>query len=278
MYLARISQDNFNGLIFTDLIKYSPVSDYLPQVQNFSDFLNLKSSQIEALDIKLNNTLKPNVEYLDLIDTQKIFATGCTFEWSEEKLQTLAEADVYKKAYLSSRSMFFLKGTKENLTSNFGSIGIRKDSLTTIPEAEIVAVFNSEHQIIGYTIGNDVTAVDIEKQNPLFQMQAKFYKGSVSLLPLIKIGTTFPDTNLYCTVIRNDKCIVEISYHSKTFNRSVDEIVGQLANLGLTSNGGFLFLGCGVSYPKNDALIPNDKIIIKADFLPLSLQTSASHI
>ena len=174
--------------------------------------------------------------------------------------------------------MFFFKGTKENLTSNFGNIGIRKDSSITIPESELVAVFNSEHQIIGYTIGNDVTAVDIEKQNPLFQMQAKFYKGSVSLLPLIKIGTTLPDSNLYCTVTRNDKRIVELSYHSKTFIRSVDDILVQLANMGLTADGGFLFLGCGVSYPKEHALIPNDKIIIKADFLPMALETNALYI
>lgn len=74
-------------------------------------------------------------------------------------------------------------------------------------------------------------------------MQAKFYKGSVSLLPLIKLGKNLPETNLFCKVFRNNERIVETSYHSKTFVRSVEGVVAQLTNLGVTPQGGFVFLG-----------------------------------
>lgn len=278
IFLANISLNNTPALIFTDGSKYSLVQDLLLKVTNFASFLKTNLSQIDYSKVKLDKDLPSNLKYHDLIDEQKIFATGCTFEWSEEKLASLAEDDVYKKAYLAERSMFFYKGSKENLTPHLGKIGIRPDSKTTTPEAEIVAVFNHEKKIIGYTIGNDVTAVDIEKQNPLFQMQAKFYKGSVALLPLIKLGPDLPQTNLYCRVFRNNECIVETSYHSKTFVRSVDGVIAQLTNLGVTPEGGFVFLGCGASYPKDKALLPNDKIIIQAEFMPFALETSAEII
>lgn len=278
IFLAKISTESSNVLIFTDGKKYSLVSLYLSSVVSFADFLQTDISNFSYSLIKLDKIIPSDTMYLDLIDDQPIFATGCTFEWSDEKLQSTSADDVYKKAYLADRSMFFYKGTKKNMTSHLGSIGIRPDSQITIPEAEIVAVFNSNKKIIGYTIGNDVTAVDIEKQNPLFQMQAKFYNGSVALLPLIKLTMSLPITNIYCKVVRNKECIVETKYSTKTFNRSIEAIVEQLSGLGLTTDGGFLFIGCGASYPKDKGLLPNDTIIIKADFLPIELQTNATSV
>lgn len=279
IFLAKISIDQKEILIFTDgEAYYSPVKVFFPSIQNFSDFLNLPPS-IEMLSkVKMSSSLPVNPVYINLIEEQNIFATGCTFEWSDEKLQKTPESDPYRKIYHSERSMFFYKGSKKNLSPYQGNIGIRPDSEITIPEAEVVAVFNNCGKIIGYTLGNDVTAVDIEKQNPLYQMQAKFYQHSVSLLPFINLNPEFPKTNLKCKVFRNGACISETGYSTDTFNREVTEIVAQLIKLKLTPEGGFLLLGCGSSYPKDKGLTSKDIVRIEADFIPLILENSCSII
>ncbi len=275
LFLAKILTNGFKSMIFTDGKSYSLVSNYYPHINTFSDFL--KFIDLDNISISLDNKLEENTNFLDLIEDQNIFATGCTYEWTKEKLATTPDNDSYKKIYFSDRAMFFYKGNKNNLASNYGNIRLRSDSILTIPEAEIVVVFNSDGRIIGHTIGNDVTAVDIEKQNPLFQMQAKFYKGSVSILPFIKLGSKLPMTHVYCEVYRNNSCISNTLYHTENFNRSNSELVSQLLKLGLNQNdGGFLFLGCGSSYPKDKGLKPNDSVVIRSDFLPINLQNNCS--
>lgn len=264
LFLAKLA----GQLVLTDGVKYASAGNSL------QDFLNTETIPKIPLTLDL-----PSAPLFDsLIEDLQIFATGCTFLWSKEKIISLSNDDVYKKLYLSERSMLFYKGNKNNIASVGGKIGIRPDSALTIPEAEIVAVFNGKGKIIGFTLGNDVTAVDLEKENPLYQMQAKFYKGSVALLPMIKLGSELPLTNLYCRVFRGGELICETTYHSENFNRSAQEIVDQLMKLGMTPYGGYLFLGCGVSYPKEKALRPGDTVILSADFLPIPLTNDCKEI
>ncbi len=266
-----------NNYFFAKLSNQSILTDgtnYTTAGNSLQDFLSLDSIP----NLPLTLPLPDNQDFLPLIEDFKIFATGCTFEWSKEKLISLSNDDVYKKLYTNERSMFFYKGDKNNIAETNGKIGIRSDSDFTIPEVEMVAVFNRQGKIIGYTIGNDVTAVDLEKQNPLYQMQAKYYKGSVSILPMIRLGSEMPLTNLKCQVIRDGKNISETSYHTEKFNRSPQEIVDQLMKLGLTPNGGFLFLGCGVSHPKDKGLRAGDTVILSADCLPRSLSNECEII
>lgn len=272
LFLAKISIENTDTLIFTNGEKYSPVYDSFPGVLNFSNFLNLNLSLILSIKPKLTHQLASNQIFLELIENQHIFATGCTYKWSDQKLNNTSEENIYKKVYSSDRYMLFYKGTRLNHSSNFQHIGILKNSQLTIPEAELVVIFNSGGEIIGYTLGNDVTAVDIETQNPLFQTQGKFYQGSVALSPLMKISSEFPIVDLNCKVIRNSKCIVDTTYSTKDFVRSDEEIVNQLNALQLTPNGGFIFLGCGAAYPLNNPLMINDKVIISSNLLPFSLE------
>ncbi len=278
IFLAKILLNNKENFIFTNGNNYSLVNQFFPKVKSFSNFLGLGPLEIKIVESDLKNKLPSNLKFLDLIEDQHIFATGCTYQWSKEQLDSTMDNDVYKMLYLSERSMFFYKGNISNLAKNFGSIGIRKDAQITIPEAELVAVFNHLGEIIGYTIGNDVTALDLEKQNPMYQGMAKFYKGSVALLPLIKLGGEIPYANLKCSVIRSGSCIVETTYNSANFNRSVPDLVSQLMKSELNPGGGFLFLGCGIPYPPKFGLINDDIVKIEADNFPISLQNKCVQI
>ena len=44
-------------------------------------------------------------------------------------------------------------------------------------------VINAAGAVVGYTIGNDMSARDIEGENPLYLPQAKVYDGSCSIGP-----------------------------------------------------------------------------------------------
>jgi 2-dehydro-3-deoxy-D-arabinonate dehydratase len=276
IFLAKIWANNKDILVFTNGNKYSPVEDFFPEVKSFSQFLNISCSKISKENLK--NNIPLDVKFQDLIEDQHIFATGCTYQWSPEQLASTSDNDVYKMLYLNERSMFFYKGNKLNCAKNFESIGVRADAKITIPEAELVAVFNYAGEIVGYTIGNDVTALDLERQNPLYQAQAKFYKGSVALLPLIKLGSEFPRTNLKCSVFREGKSIVETTYNTQNFNRNAEELLKQLKRSELNPTGGFLFLGCGIPYPTEFGLTQNDLVKIESDIFPIPLENICKKI
>jgi 2-dehydro-3-deoxy-D-arabinonate dehydratase len=63
------------------------------------------------------------------------------------------------------------------------AIRIRRDAKWNVPGARARAVVNARGEIVGYTIGNDVSSRDIEGENPLYLPQAKVYDGSCALGP-----------------------------------------------------------------------------------------------
>jgi len=52
-----------------------------------------------------------------------------------------------------------------------------------VPEPELVIVLNTHSEIVGYTIGNDISSRSIEGENPLYLPQAKIYQDSCALGP-----------------------------------------------------------------------------------------------
>ena len=67
-----------------------------------------------------------------------------------------------------------------------GAVRVRPTrELVPVPEPELALVINAEGEIVGYTIGNDMSSRDIEGENPLYLPQAKVYDGSCALGPCI---------------------------------------------------------------------------------------------
>ena len=63
------------------------------------------------------------------------------------------------------------------------AVGIRADSRWNVPEPELGLVFNPAMEMLGFTIGNDMSSRDIEGANPLYLPQAKVYSASCALGP-----------------------------------------------------------------------------------------------
>jgi 2-dehydro-3-deoxy-D-arabinonate dehydratase len=79
----------------------------------------------------------------------------------------------------------FFKANPRRVAGPEEPVSVRADSTWDVPEPELAIVVNSSAEILGYTIGNDVSSRSIEGENPLYLPQAKVYAGCCALGPAI---------------------------------------------------------------------------------------------
>ena len=61
-----------------------------------------------------------------------------------------------------------------------------------MPEPELALVLSPSLGLVGFTAGNDVSARDIEGENPLYLPQAKLYNQCCALGPVITLREDMP--------------------------------------------------------------------------------------
>ena len=122
-----------------------------------------------------------------VVSGMEIWAAGVTYESS--KFARMAEStdggDVYARVYVAERPELFFKATPARTVGTNDTVRVRKDSKWNVPEPELTVLVAANGQILGYTIGNDLSSRDIEGDNPLYLPQAKVYKGSCAIGPVI---------------------------------------------------------------------------------------------
>lgn len=127
------------------------------------------------------------------VDPPEVWAAGVTYKSSEmERRRESTTPDVYSRVYDAERPELFLKATPERCVGPFESVGIRSDSTWDVPEPELAFVLY-RGQIIGYTVGNDMSSRSIEGDNPLYVPQAKLYARSCAIGPCIATTDTVHD-------------------------------------------------------------------------------------
>jgi 2-dehydro-3-deoxy-D-arabinonate dehydratase len=125
------------------------------------------------------------------IGTQEVWASGVTYFRSGVASSGGARraedgaGDFYAKVYSAERPELFFKSTAARVVGPHQSVHVRKDSKRNVAEAELTLVIDHAARIVGYTIGNDMSALDIEGENPLYLPQAKVYDGSCAIGPCI---------------------------------------------------------------------------------------------
>jgi 2-dehydro-3-deoxy-D-arabinonate dehydratase len=125
---------------------------------------------------------------------------------------------------------------------------------------------NTDRQIIGYTLGNDVSSRDIEGENPLYLPQAKVYDGSCALGPAILVIDRPFDLNVEMTLAieRSGKPFFQGSVALSRIRRPFSELVEYLFRELDFPVGAFLFTGTGI-VPSNDfTLLSGDLVRIAA--------------
>ena len=229
----------------------------------------------KLIKINLKNKVYKNFKILKPIDSEEAWAVGVTYkrqakEHDNDLSKKGRKTDLYSYVYSNYRAEVFFKGLKRSIYGTNSSLYLRSDSKLIMPEAELVLIIGNNGLPIGYTLGNDLTAWDIEKECPLYLNQAKIWSGSGSIGPwIIPIETIKNPYNLSinCQVFRKGKLILNSSGNTKDLKRSFEELCYFMNLSNNVSSGSVLYTGTACVIDHKFALKENDKVIVKNDIL-----------
>jgi len=174
-------------------------------------------------------------------------------------------ANAYDKVYEAPRPELFFKAMPDKVVGPRDPIGIRRDAKWNVPEPELVLVVNSRGEIVGYTIGNDMSSRDIEGENLLYLPQAKIYDRSCSVGPCITVGMSEAEARTWTIELcieRDGSAVFQGSVGVGQIKRSFDELVRYLGRSQIFPHGAFLFTGTGIVPPEDFSLLAGDLVRI----------------
>jgi 2-dehydro-3-deoxy-D-arabinonate dehydratase len=202
------------------------------------------------------------------IEGQEVWAAGVTYQRSREaRAEESVDADPYDRVYTAARPELFFKATPNRVRGPGQNVTIRADSSWDVPEPELAVVCNSRGEVIGYTIGNDVSSRSIEGENPLYLPQAKVYDGSCSLGPAIALAWEFDpaDKAIGLEIRRDGAVLFESETSTAALRRSIPELVAYLHRHQRFRSGCILLTGTGIVPPREFTLEPGDEVTIRIE-------------
>jgi len=207
------------------------------------------------------------VQFLAPIDHQEVWAAGVTYKRSQvaRMEESEAAASHYDKVYTADRPEIFFKATANRVSGPGLPLRVRYDSSWSVPEPEFTLVINKAGKIVGYTIGNDMSARDIEGENPLYLPQAKMYKQCAGLGPCVLLadGPLNPDAiDIQLEIRRGGKVVTSDATKLSQMKRTPEELVAWLFRENDIPNGAFLMTGTGIVPDDNFTLENGDEVSI----------------
>jgi len=231
-----------------------------------------KSSPLsyEALNVPPDRS-KPHL--LIPISPPEVWGAGVTYKRSAEfrdedaTRQIGSRSSMYDYVYSSPRPELFFKATAPRCVGPNGYIGVRRDSKLTAVEPEIAYVVGKNQEILGYTISNDVSAWDIERENPLYLPQSKIFLGCCALGPMLVTASEIDPYNLNvtCRIFRDGRLAFEGSVHTSMIKRSFKELNEYLYRDNFVPAGTVVSTGTGIIVPNEYALRGGDRVEIEVD-------------
>jgi 2-dehydro-3-deoxy-D-arabinonate dehydratase len=203
------------------------------------------------------------------IDAQEIWAAGVTYLRSRDaRMEESTEKSVYDRVYDAERPEIFFKAMRNRVSGSGVAVAIRGDSSWDVPEPEFTLAINAHGEIVGYTIGNDVSSRTIEGENPLYLPQAKVYSKCAGLGPLITLDWELPETgNLTIRLVirRENEVFFEGESSTSQIHRTFSELVDYLFRGNDFPDGVFLMTGTGIVPPTEFTLEDGDHVTISID-------------
>lgn len=201
------------------------------------------------------------------IHPREVWACGCTYKQSADFRdgEHGAREGFYSYVYREPRPEIFFKGTARNCVGPNNPIGIRSDSKFTAPEPELAVVLGTKGKILGYTLANDVSAWDIERENPLYLPQSKTYQSSCALGPVIITADDLEDPyhlEMTCTITRGEKTLFSGSVNTGKLNRKIDTLIEYLLRANPVPASSVVLTGTGIIVTEEAALQPGDVVSI----------------
>lgn len=207
--------------------------------------------------------------WLPPVEDQDVWASGVTYERSRSARQeeSVDGGDIYARVYNATRPELFFKARGTRVVGPFDTVGIREDARWNVPEPELALVMNPAMEVVGVTIGNDMSSRDIEGENPLYLPQAKVYTRSCALGPSILLGaySKWPQVEIALKIKRGDQTVVETGIHTDKIHRQLAELVEYLSRSNQFPDGAVLLTGTGVVPDADFTLAAGDLVSIQID-------------
>jgi len=203
------------------------------------------------------------------IDHQEVWAAGVTYLRSRDaRMEESSQRDVYDRVYDADRPELFLKATPNRVSGPGEAIAIRGDSGWDVPEPELAILLNAHGELVGYTIGNDVSSRSIEGENPLYLPQAKVYSRCAALGPAVVTIDELPDVSnleIQLTIRRGGTELFQDSTATSQLHRSLSDLTDYLLRDNEFPAGVFLMTGTGIVPPSEFTLQDGDEVTIRID-------------
>lgn len=283
-FLCRFShgldRDRFGAIM--DGILYDLTDLGQPHLAGLKEWLQRAAGQVpSALEdlIRATALAKPvgaiedliarGLQLLPPIDAQEVWAAGVTYEMSRAaRMRESQEPTIYGRVYAAPRPELFLKATPHRVSGPGEPVGIRADSTWDVPEAELTLLLTPQCEIVGYTVGNDMSSRDIEGQNPLYLPQAKIYDHACALGPWIRLPDPSFDllaARITCQIERDKTIVFEGETSTARLHRSLEELAGYLGRCNSFPNGALLMTGTGIVPPDTFTLQDGDLITLSIE-------------
>ena len=161
----------FRRWLMSSVIRFGDVGSLIAAVAKSADD-STRTFPVSDLE---NPPAPDKPHWLPPVDEQEVWAAGVTYIRSREARQEESAdgGDVYARVYDADRPEIFFKASAKNTVGHLDAAGMRKDSAWNVPEPELGLVLNPAMEMLGFTIGNDMSSRDIEGANPLYLPQAK---------------------------------------------------------------------------------------------------------
>lgn len=270
MKLARFRQANGSvGVGWIEDFTLFPLDLSGGQYTCLADILE-SDSPLEVVEFLADTTAKMSLATVTLlhpVDQQEIWAAGVTYRRSQAARmeESTVASQCYDHVYRSPRPELFFKATPHRVVGPNQSVRIRKDSQWNVPEPELTLVLNSHLQLVGFTIGNDMSSRDIEGENPLYLPQAKVYDGCCGLGPCITLPVSMPpedEIEISMRVLRDDAAVFSGKTSVAHMARSFDNLISWLGRENSFPQGVFLMTGTGIVPDSDFTLQPADVVEI----------------
>ncbi len=190
-----------------------------------------------------------------------------TYERSKVAREEESEgaASFYDRVYTASRPELFFKATPSRVAGPGEPIRVRGDSRWSVPEPELALVLGPALELVGFTIGNDVSARDIEGENPLYLPQAKLYRSSCALGPCITLAPAMPpraSIGIRLEIERDGRPVYRGETGVARMARALEDLIDWLGRENHFPDGVILLTGTGIVPPDDFSLEAGDRVSI----------------
>ena len=215
------------------------------------------------------------------IHPPEVWGCGCTYETSASfrDAEHGTREGMYAYVYREARPEIFFKGTARVCVASGQPIGIRGDSQFTAPEPELAVILGSRGRVAGYTLANDVSAWDIERENALYLPQSKVYDACCALGPVMVTADELKDPyslEMTCTIVRDGKEIYSGGISTSRLHRRIETLIEFLTRSNRVPAGTVVLTGTGIIVPQDAALSPGDVVTIRVPEIGELVNTAAA--